>query len=129
VCVNDTDTMAANDQCCPQGHVACPERCCDPSRQEFCYQGRCCVRNCASNVCGADDGCGGKCPGACPEGQTCLEGTCTPDVCTPACPCGQFCLNGQCINYCAEGQRLCGCSECCGPGETCNPVTLTCTLG
>jgi hypothetical protein len=105
VCYTDPNPM--NDLCCAVGQVI--------------HGGACCTPTCpVSSVCGASDGCGGKCDGSCIEaGTVCKNGACVPDVCTPACGCGQFCANGACQDYCQAGQTLCGCTACCDGGQVC----------
>ncbi|MCX7943570.1 MAG: hypothetical protein N2746_03580, partial [Deltaproteobacteria bacterium] len=50
-----------------------------------------CTPSCEGKACGDDDGCGGKCVGSCPSGQTCnpntyvCEGGCTPNCTGKAC--------------------------------------------
>jgi len=45
---------------------------------QSCFQGACCTPSCPTNVCGADDGCGGACQtGTCPTGKMCAKGVCS----------------------------------------------------
>lgn len=64
--------------------------------------------------------CEGVC---CPEGQTCVDGVCSPcpsgrvqcgDIC---CPEGQVCVDGVCVNPCPE-ERQCG-DNCCEEWQYC----------
>lgn len=124
---------------------------------QTCETGRCtggagpCVPQCAGAVCGADDGCGGRCfAGSCPDGQTCGGGG-EPNVCgtgcTPSCDdkqCGSDGCNGSCGD-CPDGQ-ICrdngtcipqqggGCDPACGfnqvcENDTCVPAPNRCSPG
>jgi len=69
--------------------VQCPPSClpheeCGCRAGTYCLDGECvCVPYCHWNDC-ADDGCGGAC-GPCPEGATCVEGSCQFPVCQQNC--------------------------------------------
>lgn len=113
----------------------CVDTCrCDPactrSPRDRCVVGQCvCTRTCvAGGPCGADDGCGGRCVGACenpfatcdPVAATC---TCAPR-CTADAPCGSSDgCGGQCEGGCAAGERCdtatrsCVCTTYCPPVE------------
>jgi hypothetical protein len=65
----------------------------------------------------ADD-CGAK-------GQVCVSGACVPVVCEPG---ATFCGELHEVDVCsAKGDRFTVVDRC-GPGQTCNTVTLTCTI-
>jgi hypothetical protein len=103
----------------------CVDTCaCDPpctrSPRDRCVVGACqCTTTCTpDSACGADDGCGGRCPGRCANRFS----RCDPDtntcVCTPSCaetaPCGS---SDGCGGQCSGG---------CMPGFMCNLATSAC---
>jgi hypothetical protein len=47
----------------------------------------------------------------------------------PKCPCGQQAVGQTCVPLCSAGQKLCGCTSCCGATETCDWLTSTCKSG
>jgi hypothetical protein len=53
---------------------------CGQYPNSMCFNGQCmCVPSCLGKSCG-DNGCGGVC-GTCGDGEGCLMGTCTPEIC------------------------------------------------
>lgn len=93
---------------------------CDRSPRDRCVVGQCqCARVCMDGgACGADDGCGGRCAGACENRfATCdrLTTTCNCMMqCTETSPCGS---SDGCGGLCTGG---------CAPGERCDTATRTC---
>jgi len=103
---------------------------CNRSARDRCVSGQCqCTPTCTiGGTCGADDGCGGRCMGACASPAA----TCDPDtltcVCMPRCvataPCGSSDgCGGQCPSGCEVGfqcnvmTRTCDCIPYCPPVE------------
>ena len=72
-----------------------------------------------------DAGCS---PGSCPEGESCIDGSCQPQSSVPCdvlvCPEGQECRDGRCQNI-----DLCEDVVCTDPGEVCDPRDGTCQTG
>ena len=148
-CAGDcADVDMVCDQCFPGPScvcetMTCGEDCC-PGADAACVDGACCVPVCElDGVCGAEDGCGGLCPGACELfGQVCLDGACVCefidcgeefgccvefDICTelgccfPACFEDGLCgtddgCGGICLEgVCAEDGQVCIDGACCTP--------------
>ncbi|MGB9600046.1 MAG: hypothetical protein ACPL7I_05800 [Myxococcota bacterium] len=79
-----------------------------------------CTPSCDGKACGDDDGCGGKCVGSCPDGQTCNPNTFVCEGCTPNC-------NGK---FCGDDDGCGGkCTACANANETCNKTTWKCESG
>jgi hypothetical protein len=88
---------------------------------QICYMQQCCSPNCGTAACGADDGCGGKCPGICPMGFTCIVGTCVLNG-DAGCGCGPGACCGGIGAACCPSQADCCGSLCCAPSAgTCCP--------
>lgn len=70
------------------------------------YNGACCTPNCKNSdgttKCGVDNGCGGKCPTACPIEKTCSNGICVPfssiTTCTDSDNGDYPLIKGTCVN-------------------------------
>ena len=104
---------------------ACVDTCtcaptCDRSIRDHCVVGQCqCARSClAGGACGADDGCGGRCVGACASPFASCDALTSTCNCTPRCtadaPCGSS--NG-CGGLCEGG---------CENGFRCDPTMMRC---
>jgi hypothetical protein len=156
-CGTDGEACAA----CPEGQdciqgICAPLTVCDAETcSNGCCEGTTCVRYAAQD----DEQCGteGEECAACPEGQDCALGICTPQVvctsqncangccqngtCVPfseqgagvcgsnggtcaACPAGQECIQGACTPQvtCARRNEDCTNVDCCNTGDTCVPV-------
>ena len=74
-----------------------------PSKYETCDRGACIDTSCYNPK------------NACPSGQLCIQGKCTPDPCAKvSCPGDHFCRGGSCIRICD--------TMACPAGETCKVV-------
>ncbi len=124
---------------CGAGSVCVSGRCintcaCDPpctrSPRDRCIVGQCvCERRCPpGSMCGADDGCGGRCVGPCPTRFEVCDTMSTTCVCTPSCPATAPCgssdgCGGRCDSGCGLGERCdvptgrCLCTPHCPPAE------------
>lgn len=104
---------------------------CNRSSRDRCVVGQCqCARNCvAGGACGADDGCGGRCVGACSNPFSVCDALTATCNCTPRCTadtpcgdpdgCGGTCNEGGCMPgfSCDATRRTCVCMPHCPPVE------------
>jgi len=104
-----------------------------------CQNGACvCTPNCNGKACGDSDGCGGKCVGSCPNGQTCNPNTYTcenPSTCTEGSKqCSgtkvQTCTNGAWVDGedCAASQKVCQNGACVTSGNCAQPEGAACNI-
>ena len=84
-----------------------------------------CKPKCNGKHCG-DDGCSGKCPPGCKDGELCSAGKCVNNKCSGDTDCANFgqgytCKAGKCVCTSPCGPGDCGkrCGENCGKGKTC----------
>ncbi|MCB9558158.1 MAG: PQQ-like beta-propeller repeat protein [Deltaproteobacteria bacterium] len=80
---------------------SCSSTCC--AQGATCHNSACCQASCAGKACGADDGCGGKCPsGSCADpNASCQAGSCAclyQSCGSLCCPDGDVCQNGACVH-------------------------------
>lgn len=116
----------------------CGNKCCDPTKNQKCVNGKCCDNSCDGLTCGDKTGCGESCEkimcgqdGICHNGSCCWQTTCEPGSCRmecgKPCPCphepGQpepVCIDGECCTPpdCSTG--ICNNESKCGKKCTCN---------
>ncbi len=127
-CKDDTCFLGTADDHCGIGGTGCSDclssdQACDADHQ--CID---CTPQCAGNVCGAPNGCGGICAaGSCAAGQVCIggQGTCSaasgPEGCCGACGTG-----GASCYTCVDDPSTCGARRSCNGTASCAviyPVT------